>query len=184
MSGADVGHPIAHGLVDRLLEGGLASRDGYHFGAEEFHAGHVHRLPLHVGLAHVNDALATEASGHRGRGHTMLARAGFGDDPLFAHAPGEQDLAERVVNLMRASVQQVFAFQVNPGAAELGGQSFREIKRGGPAGEIAQKGGQFLLKSGIVFGASIFVGQLLERGHQCLGHEHAAIGAEVAGRIG
>ncbi len=44
--------------------------------------------------------------------------AGFGDDALLAHAPREQRLAERVVDLVRAGVEQVFALEVDLGAAE------------------------------------------------------------------
>jgi hypothetical protein len=39
----------------------------------------------------------------------VLTRACFGDDSLFAHALGEQSLAEAIVDLVRAGVQQVFA---------------------------------------------------------------------------
>ena len=54
-----------------------------------------------------------------GRGDAVLARAGLGDDALLAHALGKQALAERVVDLVRAGVQQVFALEVDFGAAEL-----------------------------------------------------------------
>ena len=114
----------------------------------------------------------------------MLAGARLGDDALFAHAPGQQDLAKGVVNLVCAGVEEVFPFQVNFGAAQFAGQTFREIKRSGPASEIAQQGGQFFLESRILPGAFILGGQVMERRHQCLGHKHAAVGAEVAGSVG
>ena len=103
-----------------------------HFGAEETHAGDVQRLPLHVDRAHVDDAFQAEARADRRRGHAVLAGAGLGDDALFAHALREQDLAEGVVDLVRAGVEQVLALQVNLRAAELLGQALGEIERGRP----------------------------------------------------
>ena len=41
----------------------------------------------------------------------MLAGAGFGDDALLAHAPRQQNLAEGVVDFVRAGVAEVFALQ-------------------------------------------------------------------------
>ena len=93
MSGAHVRDPIAHRFVDRFLERGLAGGDGNDFRAEKFHARDVERLPLHVDLAHVNDAFAAEARRDRGGGHAVLTGAGLGDDARLAHAPGEQESA-------------------------------------------------------------------------------------------
>jgi hypothetical protein len=60
--GAHVRDPVAHGLVDGLLERGLAGGDGDDFGPEEAHAGDVERLALHIDLAHVDDAFHAEAA--------------------------------------------------------------------------------------------------------------------------
>jgi hypothetical protein len=43
----------------------------------------------------------------------VLAGAGFGNDALFAHAPGEHGLADAVVDLVRTGVVQVFALQID-----------------------------------------------------------------------
>ena len=71
----------------------------------------LRRLPPHVLLAHVDDALQAEARADRGRGDAMLSRAGFGDDAALAHAPRQQHLAEGVVDLVRAGVAEVFALE-------------------------------------------------------------------------
>jgi hypothetical protein len=41
----------------------------------------------------------------------MLPRAGFRDDPALPHSPREQRLSEDVVDLVRASVIQVFPLE-------------------------------------------------------------------------
>ena len=47
----------------------------------------------------------------------MLPRAGLGDDPLLAHPPRQQPLPQRIVDLVRSGMQQVFALQINLRAA-------------------------------------------------------------------
>ena len=46
----------------------------------------------------------------------MLPGAGFGDDAPGAHLAGQQGLAKRIVDLVRARMRKVFALQVNLGA--------------------------------------------------------------------
>ena len=108
----DVGDPVADRRARRLLQRAGAELDRLDLGAEEPHPLDVGRLAAHVLRAHVDDALEPEAcAGRRGR-DAVLARAGLGDDPLLSEPPGEHDLAERVVDLVRAGVVQVLAFQV------------------------------------------------------------------------
>jgi hypothetical protein len=96
----DVGHPVAHRLVDGVLEGAAAGMDGHDLGPEQSHPGDVERLPPGVLLAHVDDAVEPEQGGGRRGGDTVLAGAGLRDDPGLAHLPGQQRLAEHVVDLV------------------------------------------------------------------------------------
>ena len=92
---------------------------GPDFGAEHLHAEHVRLLPLDVDRAHVDDALQAESrAGGRG-GDAVLAGARLGDDARLAHAPRQQDLAEHVVDLVRAGVVELVALEIDLGAAEL-----------------------------------------------------------------
>ena len=54
---SDVGHPITHCLIDRLLERLLTGVDGHHLGPEHFHPVHVQGLSFTVHGTHVDDAL-------------------------------------------------------------------------------------------------------------------------------
>ena len=109
--------PIAERLVDSLLQGLHPRGDRHDLRAEKLHPHDVGRLPMRVLLPHVDDARQTEQC-TRGRGrHTVLTGAGLGDDPLLAHPPRQQDLADRVVDLMGAGVVQVLALQVDLRAA-------------------------------------------------------------------
>ena len=114
------GDPITQGLVDGVLEGPGAALDGPDFSAEQLHAPHVGGLALHVLGTHENDAFKPQTGGGSGCRHAVLARAGFRDQRRFAHMLGEQRLPERVVDLVRAGVQQILAFQPQREAEPFG----------------------------------------------------------------
>ena len=107
----DIGDPVAHRLVHRVLERAGAGLDRPDLGAEQAHAEHVGLLPLDVDRAHVDHARQAEERADRRRRHAMRAGPGFGDDPRPAHAPGEQDLAHDIVELVRAGMIELFALR-------------------------------------------------------------------------
>ncbi len=111
----------------------------------------------------------------------MLAGAGLGDDALFAHAAGEQALAEGVVDLVRAGVEEVFALEVDLCAAELRGEAFGEVEGGGAAAVVVEEVVELGVEGGVGVGGGVGGFELFERGHQGLGDVAAAVGAEAAG---
>ncbi len=129
----DVRHPVADGLVDRVLECLAAGGDGAHLSAEQLHAKDVERLTADVLCAHVDDALQPQLGADRRRGDAVLARAGLGDDAPLAHALREQALPQRVVDLVRAGVGQILALEVDTRADPLR-EPLGEVERRGPAG--------------------------------------------------
>ena len=83
--------------------------------------------------------LQAEARAGGGGGDAVLAGAGLGDDARLAHAPREQDLAEHVVDLVRAGVIELFALEIDLRAAEMRGQPLGEIERARPADIVGQQ---------------------------------------------
>ena len=65
--------------------------------------------------------------GPYGGRYPVLSGPRFGHDAGLAHFYRQQTLANGVVNFVRAGVQQIFAFQINPGAAQLVGEPFRKL---------------------------------------------------------
>ncbi len=173
-----VGHPVAHRLVDGVFERARATVDPAHLGAEQAHAEDIGPLAGHVLGAHVDHALEAEQGADGGRGHAVLAGAGLGDDAAFAHAAGQQALAEGIVDLVGAGVGQVLAFEIDLCAAALLGEAGGEAQGRGPPGvgavEVAE-----LVPEGRV-GAGLAVGRLEggDRGHEGLGNVAPAVGAE------
>ena len=139
--GANVGHPVAHGFVDGVLQRARARLHAAHLRAQQPHAEDVQLLPPHVLRAHVDHALHAEERAHGRGGHAVLTGAGLGDDAVLAHAPRQQRLPNAVVDLVRAGVQQVFALQVDLGAAELFAEPLSQEQRCGPAGDSRPAGG-------------------------------------------
>ena len=78
-------------------------------------------LALDVLGAHVHDARQVEQRAGRGGRDAVLAGAGLGDDPGLAEAPGQQRLAERVVDLVGAGVGEVLALEVQAEPRDVGG---------------------------------------------------------------
>ena len=59
---ANVGYPVAHCLIDSILECALAILDRNNSGTQRVHAEHVELLPLAINGAHVDSAVQAEHS--------------------------------------------------------------------------------------------------------------------------
>ncbi len=170
----DVRDPVADRLARRLLERLRPELDGANLGAEQAHALDVRPLAAHVLGAHVDDAVEAEAGADGGGRDPVLARAGLGDDPPLAESLREHRLAERVVQLVRAGVEEILALQVEPlrGGEPLGAGERRRPARVG-AGEVVELGVERLVGER----RGPCARELVERRDQRLGDVAAAVGA-------
>ena len=148
--------------------------DGANLGAEEAHTLDVRALAAHVLGAHVDDAVEAEAGADGCGRDAVLARARLGDDPPLAEPLREHRLAERVVQLVRAGVEEIFALQVKPlrGGEPLCAGERRRPARIGP-GEVVELGAERLVGESLGPRAR----ELVERRDQRLGDVAAAVGA-------
>ena len=168
----DVRDPVADRLARRLLQRARPELDRSHLGAEQRHPLEVRPLPPHVLAAHVDDAVEPEARAD-GRGRDpVLARAGLGDDPPLAQPQREQGLAERVVQLVRAGVEQVLALEVEPLAR---GEALGQRQRRRPPRIAAAELVQLVLERRVLAGRAPAGLELVERRDQGLGHEAPAV---------
>src|SRR5207253_11257406 len=118
ISRAHVRYPIAHCFADCLFQRRLSRGHRYDFDAKKLHADDIQGLPFHVDLAHVDHAFTAEPRGDSSGGYPVLSRAGLGDDAPFAHSLGKEDLAKRIIDLVRAGMEQIFTLEKNSCAAE------------------------------------------------------------------
>ena len=79
--------------------------------------------------AHIDHAFKTKLGANCCCGHAVLACACLGNDALFAHTAGEDDLAQYVVDLMRACVVQLVTLEIDFCTAKLFGRAGGVIQR-------------------------------------------------------
>ena len=113
VSGVEPLDPLAESLVDSVTECAGTSFDGNNGGTKELHAEYVEGLTADIFSAHEDSALHAEASADSGGGNTVLTSTSFGNDLSLAEPPCEQDLADGVVDLVRSSVVEVLALEVD-----------------------------------------------------------------------
>ena len=114
----------------------------------------------------------------------MLAGAGLGDDALLAHALRHHDLAEHIVDLVRAGVVELLALEVDLRAAEMLGEALGEIQRRRPADIILEVAVHFGLERRIGLGHGVGLFQLEDQRHQRFRNEASAEIAEMPGIVG
>ena len=114
----------------------------------------------------------------------VLARAGFGDDSLLAHATSEQNLAQAVVDLVRSGVEQVFALDVDFRAAQFFAEAPGVIQRRRPACVVFQQVVEFRMERGVLFRFLIRLLDFLQRGHEDLRDVASAVRSEMARGVG
>ncbi len=110
----------------------------------------------------------------------MLSRAGFRNDTLLFHALSQQNLAQRVVYLVRTRVQEVFALEIDSRGAGVFRQTPSERKRSRAPGVILQQIVQFFLKAFIDARGFVRRSQFFQRRHQGLGYKAATVRAPMA----
>ena len=206
VGGLDVRDPVAHRLVDGVLERGRAGSNRPDLGAQGSHPEDVGLLALDVLGAHEHDTGQIEQGAGRRRRDPVLARAGLGDHPGLAQPPGQEGLAEGVVDLVGAGVAEVLALQVQPQAGRdrrpggagrsdeparfvegRGGQPIGAIERGRPARIGRQQGPELGPEAGIVAELVVRPLEVLEGRHQGLRHvptAEFAVAAPATGRVG
>ena len=170
--------PVADGGADGLLQRPRARLDRDHLGAQQPHPLDVRRLAADVLAAHVDGAVEAEEGAGRGRGDAVLPGAGLGDHPGLAHPPGQQRLADRVVDLVGARVGEVLALQVDAAADPLR-EALGEIERRRSTDEVAQQHRELGLEALVLTRLGPGGAELVERRDQGLGDEPAAVGAEA-----
>jgi hypothetical protein len=149
----------------------------------QLHYVHVECLTFDVERAHENiDRNAELRTDRRGR-HAVLARARLGDDALLAHASREQTLADRIIDLVRARVIEIFALEQQRRSRPVAYEARRLHEGRGPPDEIAQDrvilGPKRRVREGRVHARF----ELGERFDEHLGHELASEGSKISTRV-
>jgi len=125
----------------------------------------------------------TEQRAVRWSVHTVLARAGFGDDAAFAHAAGEQDWPWQLLFLWAPVWRRSSRFRKMLCAAQLAERRLHSLDWRRAAGEdFGQQVREFGLKGRVLARFEVGAFDFFKRRHVDLGVVAATVGAEVAGR--
>ena len=167
------GGPVAQRLVHRVLQGARAGFHADDLRAHQTHAVHVRRLALHVGLAHVDHAVQAEQRASERGGGAVLPGAGLRDDTGLAHLLGKERLADHLVGLVRAAVDEVLALEEDARIA-LERQVAAFGQRGGPAEVVAEQAAVFGHECVVVERVDEGLLELVERRDERFGDELSA----------
>src|SRR5690625_203225 len=105
-----IAHPVSDGLVGRVFQSLASARGGAYLRTEQLHPKHIQVLSLDVFGSHIHNAAQSKARADRRGGNTVLAGTGLGNNPLLTHAPRKQNLPDRIVDLVRTGMTEIFSF--------------------------------------------------------------------------
>ena len=125
----NIRHPIAQGFIESILQRARTRLCWNNRSTQQLHPEHIWHLSGDINLAHIDDTFEAKPCAGRGRCHAMLASPSFGDNPLLAHATGQQDLPHDIVDLVGTGMIQFIAFEINLGTLQIIGQAFGKIQR-------------------------------------------------------
>ena len=179
-----VGHPVPERLGDRVFQSLRTGFDRDYLGSQQPHPRDVEGLPSGVDRTHVDDAFEVEQRTRGCGGHAVLPSTGLGDYPVLAHLPGQQGLAEHVVDLVRPGVVEVLTLEEQPRPTGMRGQSGGLVERRRTPAVVGLQPIECVQE--LVVGPGLLVGRghFLDDSHQRLGDEAATVHAEVATLIG
>ena len=172
--------PIAHGFVHGVFQGFVARFHRFNFRPQQRHTHDVGPLAGDILCAHIDGAGQIKQRAHRGGGHAVLAGPCFRNNAALAHALGQQDLAQTVVDFVGAGVIQFVPFKINLRPAQIIGDAFGMPQRAGPPHIVTKQQAELALKLIIILDLRIGRIDLVNQRHQKLGNKLTAVGAKRA----
>ena len=104
--------PVANGLVGGVLQGLVATLHRYDRCAQHPHSFHVHMLALHIKSTLIHGARHIHQRTSRSCCDTVLTCTCLGNDACLAQLLGQENLSQRIVNLVGTRVVEVFTLQI------------------------------------------------------------------------
>src|SRR5207245_9885180 len=80
----------------------------------------------------------------------MLSRPCFSNDPPLPHFLSKESLAESIVDLVRATMQEILSLQVDSGPSNVASQIGSKVQWRRSAGEGIKPARQLFLEGGVV----------------------------------
>ena len=170
--------PVADCLIGGIFEGFVAAGHGTNPRPQHLHLLYVEVLTGNIGLTHIDYAGHIHQGAYGGCGHTVLSGSGFGDDPFLAHATGQQNLPQSIVDFMGTGMVQVFTFEVNSSPVFFG-ETFGVVERGWTSDVITEQIIQLFLEAGVSHHLQVVFAQIFDSRIQDLWNVCPAEGAVI-----
>src|SRR5262249_39094608 len=148
--------------------------------SQQAHAEDIQLLTPHVFAAHVNYTVESEQRTDCSSGDAMLTCSGLCNDASLAHASSKQPLANAVIDLVRASVEQIFPLEINKRASEFLSQSRRAEERSRASSVLAEQSLKFILEFLILLRTFIRSFEFFKRRHEHFGHVASTVWTKSA----
>mmetsp|Transcript_11093 Transcript_11093/g.41436 ORF Transcript_11093/g.41436 Transcript_11093/m.41436 type:complete len:311 (-) Transcript_11093:262-1194(-) len=181
---AHVGHPVPHGLVDGVLQGGTAAFDGNDLRTKLLHPEDIQALAIAVHGAHVDGEIQVEQSADAGAGHAVLPGARLRDDALLPQTLRQKGLAHGVVDLVRARVRELLPLEPDPRTAAFLRQALGQVQRRRAADELPAVEVNLLLEGRVLHGLLVRRLELHVGAQEGLGDVASAKVAKVGVAVG
>jgi len=104
------GDPVPQCRTDGILECLESVVYRHHLCAQEPHLFHIGHLTLNIDAPHVYTAFKTEERGRGSSCNAVLTGACFRNYASLAHTARHQRLSNRIVDLVRSCMKQIFPF--------------------------------------------------------------------------
>src|SRR2546428_13966952 len=121
-----------------------------HLSTDRLHPLHVQFLSVHVLAPYVDFSAQPSSCTSHGSSNPMLSRASFSNDPPLPHFLSKESLAESIVDLVRATMQEILSLQVDSSPSNVASQIGSKVQWRRSAGETVQPARQLLLEGGVV----------------------------------
>src|SRR5712692_744847 len=151
-----------------------------HLGTEHLHPVHVQFLPVHVLDPHVDFRAQSQSGARHSGSNPMLSRPCFSNDPPLPHFPSKESLAESIVDLVRATMQEILSLQVDSSPSNMASQIGSKIQWRRSTSETVQPARQLFLEGGVVGEPVVCLLKRPEWLHQGLRYILPAVFSELA----
>mmetsp|Transcript_4518 Transcript_4518/g.7413 ORF Transcript_4518/g.7413 Transcript_4518/m.7413 type:complete len:241 (-) Transcript_4518:487-1209(-) len=159
----DVGYPISHCFVNRILQCGLSLLHGHNLGSQSIHTEYIQLLTLTIDGTHVYGTVQSKLGANRRGGYTMLPSTSLGDNTGLTNLLRQKGLTNGIVDFVCSSVSQILPLQPNGGSATHLGKTIRPVKRSGSSHKVTSVYIQLSQERRVVLNLLIFLLDLSER---------------------
>mmetsp|Transcript_2179 Transcript_2179/g.3201 ORF Transcript_2179/g.3201 Transcript_2179/m.3201 type:complete len:224 (-) Transcript_2179:846-1517(-) len=150
VSVAHICHPISHRLIDGILQSSLTILHGTNLRSKCIHSEDVEFLALTVHSTHVHGAVESKHGTDSGSSNTVLSRPSLSNNARLSNTLRQKGLSNGIVDLVSASVCEIFTFEPNVSTTSQLRETLGEVKRCRTSNKVFSVSGNLIKKIRII----------------------------------